>query len=187
MRSLLLGGLLPVLLFTVVEDRYGTLVGLVVGMIYGVCEIIFEKWKYKKVERMTWFGNGLLLFFGGISLLTADGVWFKLQPAIIELAMAGFLFGSWIMKKPFLWTMANSQGAFVDFPVEGQKAIEKGFSGITMRLSVFFLMHAVLATHAAFYWSSKAWMLLKGVGFTVSMLVYLFLEVILLRKSLQSS
>ena len=36
LRALLLGGLLPVIAFTVIEEVYGTLWGLIAGMVFGV-------------------------------------------------------------------------------------------------------------------------------------------------------
>lgn len=181
MKSVLLAGLLPVILFTIIEEKYGTVAGLVVGMVYGLGEITFEMIKYKRVAKMTWFGNGLLLFFGTISLLTKEGFWFKLQPAIIEAVMAIFCWGSLILKKPFLWEMAKAQGVFEREKPEVMEKLRIGFSALTLRFGIFLFAHSILATFAALHWSTRAWMLLKGVGFTVSMLIYLVIEVIYLR------
>ena len=84
LRSLLVAGLLPVIAFTVIEEVYGTVAGLIAGMVFGVGEIVYEWRTMGKVQPMTWGGNGMLLVLGGISLLTKEGVWFKLQPSIIE-------------------------------------------------------------------------------------------------------
>src|SRR4051812_8922273 len=101
-KSLFLGGLLPVIIFTVIEEYYGTLWGLVAGMIFGVGEILWELYSRGKVDSMTWGGNGILLVLGGISLITQEGLWFKLQPALIEIAFAGILWGSLFLKKSLL-------------------------------------------------------------------------------------
>ena len=42
LRSFLLGGLLPVIAFSVIEDRFGTVWGLIAGMVFGGGEIIWE-------------------------------------------------------------------------------------------------------------------------------------------------
>jgi len=57
-RALFLGGVLPVIVFAVIEDRFGTMWGLVAGMIFGVGEIVWEWRTQKKVDTITWAGNG---------------------------------------------------------------------------------------------------------------------------------
>lgn len=173
------GGLLPVIAFTIIEEKWGTVAGLVAGMIFGVGEIIYELLKYKKVSLVTWIGNGLLLGLGAISLVSNDGIWFKLQPALFEYGFFLFLVGSWFFKKPFLVLMMEKQNPMApDF-------LKQRMSGMTFRLGLFFLAHGVLATWAAFRWSTESWALLKGVGLTVSMIVYMALEVIVARLQLQ--
>jgi intracellular septation protein len=176
--SLLFGGLLPVILFTVIEEKYGTVAGLLAGMVFGCGEIIYELIRYKKVSTITWIGNGMLLGLGAISLFTNEGLWFKLQPALFELLFFGILFLSWVMKKPFLKIMSEKQNPNLPEPVK-----EK-LSGLTLRLSFFFLFHALLATYAALYWSTETWALLKGIGLTVSLIVYMVIEGFMMRRSI---
>lgn len=173
--SLFFGGLLPVIAFTVIEEKYGPQAGLIAGLIFGGGEIIYELWRYKKVSTTTWIGNGLLLGLGAISLFFNDGIWFKLQPAIMEFGMFVFLLGSWLLKKPFLTIMSEKQNP--NMP----PFIKNSFSGMTFRLSFFFLIHAVIATYAALYWSTEAWALLKGIGLTVSMILYMIIEMFWIR------
>lgn len=182
MRSLFFGGLLPVIAYSLVEEYYGVKWGLVTGMVLGIGEIVYEKTKNGKVEAITWIGNGLLLGMGTISLFTGEGIWFKLQPAIIELGMAMFLILSVLMKKPLLVLMAEKQRMFDRYTEEGKRFFEEAFAGMTLRIGIFFLLHAALATWAALEWSTRAWALLKGVGFTGTVLVYMAAEVLLLRR-----
>ena len=176
--SLLFAGLLPVIAFTVIEEKYGVMAGLIAGMVFGVGEIIYELIRYRKVTTMTWIGNALLLTLGGVSLISSDGIWFKLQPAIIEAGMFVFLFGSWIFKKPFLVLIIEKQNP------DAPDFIKERLSGMTFRLSLFMLVHAVIATWAAFKWSTEAWALLKGIGLTLSMIFYLGAEILYTRYQL---
>ena len=177
--SIFFGGLLPIILFTVIEDQYGTMAGLIAGLTFGVGEILYEKIVHKKVNKITWIGNGLLIGFGLISIWTDDGIWFKLQPAIMEVGMTLILWGSLILKRPLLSTLAEAQGVML--PTE----VKSGMKGLTFRTGIFFLIHAGLATWAAFQWTTAQWALLKGVGLTVSFIIYLIFEGLYLRHSLQ--
>lgn len=176
--SFFFGGLLPVIAFTVIEEKYGVIAGLIAGMVFGFGEIVYEWIRHRKVATMTWAGNGLLLVLGGVSLISSDGIWFKLQPALIEAAFAIAMWVSCLMKKPLLIVMAEKQGQ--QFPEQ----VRDKFVGVTWRTGLFFAIHAALAVWAAFDWSTTNWALLKGVGFTVSFVIYLGLEIFYMRRSL---
>ena len=173
--SLFFGGLLPVIAFTLIEDNYGTFAGIIAGLVFGAGEVIYEFIKERKVSAITWIGNGMLLSLGIISLVSEDGIWFKLQPAIIEVFFAIFLWGSLLLKKNILLVMAEKQGQV--FPDQ----LKTKMNGMTFRLGIFFMIQAALATWAAFYWSTQAWALLKGVGLTVSLIIWMTAEILLIR------
>jgi intracellular septation protein len=178
--AFLFGGLLPIIAYTVIEEKYGIIAGLIAGLVFGFGEILFELIKYKKVTTMTMVGNGLLFIMGGVSLFTQDGLWFKLQPALFEFGFFIFLSGSALVKKPFLKLMIEKQNP------EAPQFLKDALGGLTFRLGLFFLAHAIIATYAAYYWSTEAWALLKGVGLTVTMIIYLILEVFVIRLKLKS-
>ncbi|WP_374074219.1 inner membrane-spanning protein YciB [Bdellovibrio bacteriovorus] len=175
--SLFFAGLLPVIAFTLIEEYYGTMAGLIAGMVFGVGEISWELYKYKKVQKITWFGNGLLFVLGGISLISSEGLWFKLQPALMEGVFALVLWGSVILGKPLFSYLAEQQGH--QFP----DIIKTRMKGITVRSGFFFAIHTGLAIWAALAWSTTAWALLKGIGLTVSFILYLVIEGFLLRRA----
>jgi intracellular septation protein len=179
--SLFWGGLLPIILFTLIEEYYGTLWGLIAALIFGVGEITFELWKYKKVSKITLISNGLIIFLGVISLFTQEGIWFKLQPAFLEFGMVVFLWGSLVLKKPFLLVLAEQQK--INLPA----ILTAEFPKLTFRLGIFFLIHTGLAIWSALYWSTTHWALLKGIGLTVSMIVYLIAEMFFIRLKIQKS
>ena len=177
--SLLFSGLLPVVAFTLIEEKYGVFYGLIAGMAFGVGEVIYEKIRFKKVSQITWIGNALILVLGGISLLADDGLWYKLQPAILEFGFFLFLFVSWLLRKPFLTLMIEKQNP--DAPA----FIKSRLSGMTFRLSLFMLAQSALAVWAALSWSTEAWALLKGVGLIVSMMLFMAAEVLWVRRILK--
>lgn len=177
--SLLFGGVLPIIAFTFIEDSYGPIWGTVAGMVFGIGEIIFELYRYRKVSTITWIGNGMILSLGGISIFTQDGFWFKMQPAIFELFFALFLWGSLIAKKNFLLLMAEKQNQNIP------EFIKPQFNGMTFRIGIFFFLHSLLATWAALYWSTAAWAWLKGAGVLISMIFYMLIEAIYLRSQIR--
>ncbi len=184
-RSLFLGGILPLIVFTLIEEKFGTYWGLIAGMFFGIGEVIYEKITQKKVATFTWVGNGLLLAMGAISIFTNEGIWFKLQPALIEIFMAALLIGSSLWNRPFLLMVAKKQNTLAQIPEALRPILEKQFSGFNFRMGLFFLAHTILAVWVALYGSTRAWALLKGVGLTVSLIIYMGIEILFLRAKMK--
>lgn len=179
--SFFFGGLLPVVAFSVIEEKYGPLWGAAAGMIFGVGEVIWEKVNTGTVSRITLGGNALILLLGAVSIFAQEGIWFKLQPAIMEFVFGLVLMGSVLVGKPLLVVMAAKQGRPLPEPMVAP------MTGITFRLGVFFLVQAALATWAALHWSTAAWAFLKGVGLIVFLFGYMAIEMIRLRLRMKRS
>ncbi len=176
----LFGGLLPVIAFTVIEEKFGIIWGVVAGMVFSVGEMTWEWIRSRRISFVTLVTSFLILGLGAVSLFAKDGIWFKLQPALMEGGLAIFLFASFLLEKPFLLAVMEKQNQNV--PV----VLKEKLPGLTVRMAIFFGLHAALATWAAFSWSTSAWALLKGVGFTGSLLVYMAVEILVLRRRLQA-
>lgn len=188
MRALLLGGLLPVLIFTFVEEFYGTQAGLFAGLVFGAGEILYEFKTYGKVELATWLGNGLLFFLGGLSLLSQDGIWYKLQPALMEFGFALFIGGSSLMDRPIFYEMMLKQMRATGKQPNPEvlEVMQKSMKGMSLRGALFFILHGVLTTWAALRFSTGVWAAIKGVGFTVTFLLWALIEALWMRKKIKS-
>lgn len=174
--GLLFGGILPVIAFTVIEEKFGIIWGVIAGMVFSVGEMAWEWVRDRRISSVTLGVSLLILVLGGISLWANDGIWFKLQPALSEAAFCLLLLGSLVLGKPFLVAAMEKQGAVLPPPVRA------AMPGLTLRMALFFGFHAILATWAALHWSTSAWALLKGVGFTGSFLLYMGIEILWLRR-----
>lgn len=176
--SLFFGGLLPIIVFTLIDEYQGPFWGTVVAMIFGCCEIAYEKFRLGKVEKITLISNFLIFILGIASIATDSGLWFKMQPAIFEAFCALFLWGSCFFKKPLIASLAEKQGNV--FPEQSFPLLR----AITLRLGIFLATHAALATWAAIAWTTAQWAMLKGIGLTVSFIIYMGLEFLYLRKKM---
>jgi len=179
MKVLLFGSVIPLAGYAIIENEYGPFWGTVAGMVLGVGEIAYEYYREKKVSKLTWGSNAMILVLGVVTIFTNEGFWFKLQPTIFELLFAFMLWGSLFMKKNLFIAMAEKQGSKI--PEE----VKPRMSGVCFRVGVLMFIHALLNVWAAFYWSTSAWIFLKGLGLTLSMLVYMVIEGLFLRRSLK--
>lgn len=190
-QTLLMAGVLPVVAFAVLEDQFGVEAGLIGGMAFGVFEILYE-WKSRgKVEALTWAGNLLILILGGVSLWFKDGIWFKLQPALIAFLLGTVLFSSVLADRPLMFEMARRQQEILmsgrGLAPEVEAKLKRALSGLTGRLALFLWIQAGIGLWAALYAKTHVWAAIKGVGFTASLVVYLVVETLLLRYRIRHS
>ena len=177
LRNFLLGGVLPIAAFAIVEQFYGTTGGIIAGLAFGGAEVAWELWKHGKVHGITLLSNGLVLGLGLLSLWEKDGTFFKMQPAIFMLVMAGVFLISSLLGKPFLVEAAKKQNPHLP------PFVLERFRGVNVRVGFFFIALAGLSVWSALYWSTAAWATLKGVGLPVLLGAYLLVEVVLIRVS----
>jgi intracellular septation protein len=181
LRALFLGGVLPVIAFALVEEWYGTIGGLIAGVVFGVSELTYEYVRFRKVQGVTIAGSALVIILGGLSLIEGNAVLFKLQPAFLLFAFAGFLLVSSAMKRPFLVEMSQKQ-----MTARGQKIPEEArlrMGKMNTRIGVCLLAIGFLSIHAAYYWSTPAWAFLKGIGAPAILIIYMCVEILVLRKT----
>ncbi len=173
--------LFPVILFTLVEEYGGLTWALILSVVYAFTELSWEWFRYRTLSKLTLFSNFMVVGLSAVSYFTQDGMWFKLQPAILELVMAVILMGSFLMKKPLLVGMMEQQGHAVNEPMR------HFFNGLTFRMGGFFLVQSGLAVVASIYWSTEVWAFLKSIGIMVMMVLYMLIEVFIFRKKLSNS
>lgn len=177
MKTQLFAALLPLVLFWAIEEFYGLKAALIVGCIAAVLELGWEKWRQGKVSFFTLSSNVLILGLGAVSFVMDSGIAFKLQPAVMELAMAALMSGMRLKGgEPFL-IRTLKEAPMLD--AEKRKLI---FSHDWMvariraadnRFILFLIFHGLAVGWAAIWGSTRAWILLKGVLFYV-LLVMVF-------------
>ena len=179
-KLLLLGGLLPIAAFAIVESFYGTVGGLIAGIVFGAGELA---WEYKRLGRfqgLTLGSNALVIILGVVSLYEGTGLWFKLQPAIIIFVFAIVLIASRVMGRPVLNEFLKKQN-----PTAPEQAHEF-LKGVTLRMGIFLLFVTAVAVHSAIYWSTAAWASFKAVGAPVLLVAYMGIEVLVIRMRRRS-
>jgi len=175
MRLFVLGGALPIVVFAVVEQLYGTLGGVIAALVFGGGEIAWELWKTKRVQRITLLSNSLVLVLGLLSLWENDGIFFKMQPAIFMLVFAVVFLVSSMLGKPFFIELARKQNP--DLPA----IMLDRLKGMNVRIGFLFIGLAALSAYSALYWSTAAWATLKAVGLPVLLGVYVLFELVYVR------
>ena len=80
----LLPGLIPLFIFILADEIWGTTIGLYVALGFGVGEFLFYLIKDKIIDKFILLDTGLLLVMGVISIALENDIFFKIKPALIE-------------------------------------------------------------------------------------------------------
>ena len=176
----MLPGLIPLLIFIIADEIWGTKVGLIVAVTFGIGELLYFLIKEKRIEKFVFLDTGLIIVMGGISLISSNDIFFLLKPALIELIMCIFLFISSYTPKNLM--LALSQRYMKG--MELNEAQIRQMTNSTKLMFWVFLVHTLLIVYSAFYMSKEAWGFISGVMLYVIMGGYFVFE--LLRQKLKN-
>lgn len=178
MLKQMLPGLLPLFVFIIADEIWGTRIGLYIAVIFGVTELIITRIKDGKYDRFIIFDTGFLVILGLVSILLENDIFFKLKPALMELILCTILAVS--VYSPANLILAMSQRYMKNMEVTLTKT---GLDAMNRMLKIILLIlafHTLLTIYSALYMSNEAWLFISGglfyivfgIIFAVQMLYY---------------
>ena len=165
-------GFLPLLVFIVADALWGTRIGLVVALLFGILEMAVSYIKEKKLDRFILLDTGLIVLLGGVSLLLRTDVFFRLKPALVELVFCLILGIS--VYSPVNVLLALSRRYLKNLPM-GEEQMQPLRRSMKALLFIF-LGHTALIVYAAFAMSLRAWGFISGGLFYILFALYFLLE-----------
>ena len=164
----MLPGLLPILIFILADEIWGTTVGIYVAVAVGIIQLIVIGIKEKRIEKFVLVDTGLIVAMGGVSVILHDDIFFKLKPAIIEIILAAVLGVSAFSGKNLLLKMSERYMKGVEFQEEQirqMKAQVRALFYITV-------VHIALVIYAAYQMSNEAWAFISTGLFYIMLGIY---------------
>jgi len=165
----LLPGFLPLIIFIVVDEIWGTRAGLLVAIFFGFSELIIILLKERRFDWFIIFDTALLILLGAVSLLTENEIFFKLKPAFINLIFCVIIGLSAFSSKNLL--LLYSKRYIKDLPDDSRlhEEMRKTFRMIFW----LFLIHTLLIVYSAYYMSKASWAFISG-GLLYIMFAFFF-------------
>jgi isopentenyldiphosphate isomerase/intracellular septation protein A len=165
----ILPGLLPLFIFVLADEIWGTKVGLFTALVFGLAEFVYYYIKDKRIDKFILLDTGLLIALGLFSLALENEIFFKIKPALTEVILLAIIaFSLW---GPHNLVVAMSQRYTGDFQLNpGQEKVMR------MNLIVVFwitLFHIILVFYSARYMSEKAWLFISGGLFYIMFAIYI--------------
>ncbi len=151
----LLFELFPVLLFFVAYKIYGIYIATAVMIITSLLQALYLWRRDGAIPTMHWVTLGLVVFFGGLTLVLQDPTFVKIKPTIVN-----WLFASAFIIAPFIGGKTLPQRmmeANVELP-------ESKWKNLNMAWILFFIALGGLNVAVAFNFSEDAWVNFKLYG-----------------------
>ena len=171
-KTSLLFGVLPLVIFVIIDSFFGLEEGVISALVFAFFEVAYSYYKFRKIDALTWGSLFFVGLFGLLSLYTADPLFFKLQPVFLGSIFCGVLFISQFVGQPLLVLMSKKYHHIFP-PAVGRKMnhpfIVEKLKKLNLYLGFGLLLHSLAVAYAAFYLSEWWWLGIRGVGLYVVM------------------
>ncbi len=151
----------PIILFFAAFKLWGIYAATAVAMGATVVQIAFIRLRHGKVEPMQWLSLGVIVLFGGATLLAHSETFIKWKPTVLYWLMGGTLVvGQLVFRKNFIRSL---MGAQVQLPDAAWRQLNWAWAG-------FFATMGVLNLWVAYTFDTDTWVNFKlfgGIGLMV--------------------
>jgi intracellular septation protein len=145
----------PIVLFFAAFKLWGIYVATAVAIVATIAQIAWLRYSTGKVEPMQWLSLGIIVVFGGATILAHDETFIKWKPTVLYWLMGGALaVGLFGFKKNLLKSV---MGAQLDLP-------EHAWRAMTWSWVLFFAVMGVVNLWVAFHYDTSTWVNFKLFG-----------------------
>jgi len=181
----LLGQMLPLLVFIIVDSIYNNIrISIISAIVFAVGQLGFF---YFKTGQFDWFvlvDVGLIIGLGTVSIILKNDMFFKIKPAIIEGVTIIFLLVMIFMPDHFL---LNYFGRFMPKGMVLNPQMISVMKKMLLWICGYILLHIGAVLYTAYYSSRKIWALVSGPGFYllfIPILGFIFIKKFWLRRKI---
>ncbi|MDX9994927.1 MAG: septation protein A [Rhodocyclaceae bacterium] len=165
--------LFPVILFFAAYKFADIYVATGVAIVATIAQIAWVRFRHGKVEKMLWVSFGLIVVFGGMTLLLRDPTFIKWKPTVLYWLFALVLFGSALfLRRNLIRAMLEQQVSLPD-PV---------WTRLNLSWVGFFTVMGGLNLYVAYHYSEADWVNFKLFGGMGLMLVFIVAQGLMLAK-----
>ncbi|MBN2891182.1 MAG: septation protein IspZ [Bacteroidales bacterium] len=168
----LLPGFIPLFVFIIADEIWGTKIGLIVAVIVGIGELIFYRIKDKKFDKFILFDTLLIIALGVVSIILDNDVFFKLKPALIGVLTCVILAISAFTPSNILLNMSKRYMRGLEFNEQQYKQMKKSMKS----MFYMFAVYTLLVFYSVWFMSDAAWAFISGGLFYIIFGIYFVYE-----------
>jgi intracellular septation protein len=165
--------LLPVALFFATYKFAGIFAATGVAILVTFLQIVWAWWRHRKVDALQWVGLGIIVVFGGATLLLHDESYIKWKPTILY----------WLIALGLLVSLhgfgKNPMRAVLGKELELPDAV---WARVNLAWALFFAVFGGLNLYVARNFSTDIWVNFKLFGFAGLMLIFVVAQAFLLAR-----
>jgi intracellular septation protein len=164
----------PVILFFVAYKFSDIFVATGVAIAASILQIGWMLMRRKRVTGMQWTGLGVIVIFGGATLLLHDETFIKWKPTVLY----------WLAGLVFLGSLAFGQNLVKAIMSEGIELPEPVWFKLAVAWGVFFLFKGTLNLWVAYTFSTDVWVNFKLFGGMGLMLAFIIAQALWISRHL---
>jgi intracellular septation protein len=166
----------PVILFFVAYQLSDIYVATATAIGASVAQVAWVLLRHRKVDKMLWVSFGVIVVFGGATLIFRDKTFIQLKPTVLYWLFAGSLaVSAYAFKKNLIRAMMEKQ---VSLP-------EAIWTRLLIMWIAFFIVMGGLNLYVAYNFSEAVWVNFKMFGGIGLMLAFVLLQAVMLSKHVQ--
>ena len=167
----------PILLFFGAFKAWGIFVATSVAIVATLVQLGWMRYRTGRTEPMQWLSLGVIVVFGGATLVAQDETFIKWKPTVLYWAMGGALaIGQVFFRRNWLQSLMKSQMALPD---HAWRVMLWSWCG-------FFAVMGLLNIWVAYRFDTDTWVNFKLFGGMGLMLVFVLLQAVYLGRFMQT-
>lgn len=172
----LLFDFLPIIVFFIVFKFFGIYIATSAAIIVSILQVGTHWLRHRHVPGLQLLSLGLIVIFGGSTLLLHNEMFIKWKPTVLNWALALVFLGSqWLGDKPFIQRMMESN---INLP----SAVWRHLS---LAWVVFFTLMGIINLYVAYYYSTNTWVNFKLFGMLGLTLIFTILQAVYLARHVE--
>ena len=163
----------PLAVFFIYYKVSGDLIEAILPlMLATIISVVISYILEKRIPIMPTLGAGIVVIFGGLTIIFDNKIFIFMKPTIINIMFAAILYGGIILKKPLLKYLLGS----------ALKLEEEGWAILTQRWIAFFIALAVLNEIVWRTMSEEFWVSFKVFGILPITFIFTMTQFPLIKK-----
>jgi intracellular septation protein A len=161
-------GIIPLLLFVIIDTFFGVKKAALITILAGIAEVIYSLYYFGEIDQFSIITIITIILFSGCSFFFNRGIFIKIQPVIMSFIFGISLMYSYWVDSPLLLEFALKYAHML--PESNQNLIviphfQQLLKFSTLTMGVGILCHGMTTLIAALYLSNWWWLAVRGVGF----------------------
>ncbi len=164
---------IPILLFFIAYKLYDIYVATAVVIGATIIQVAIAWFKYRKVETMQWITLGLVIVFGGATIVLHDEQYLKWKFSIIE----------WLFGLAFLGSHVIGEKTFIERMMSSNLTLPANiWTRLNFSWASFFISVGFINVYVMYNYSTDDWVNFKTFVAPALMVVFMVVQMALLYK-----